>query len=121
MIDWEAAKSGKRLLRQADGAPCRYIGPLMGERHAIAVSDRYGNEYALTYRDNGLCLSADPHLVQDPEVIDFKYWANIYDCTGVLHLSKCGALECATGALATAVPIIIRITGDKVEIFGGTE
>lgn len=103
--------------------PCRYLGPMRRDRHAVAVRVGDEHEVAVTYRDNGTCLTNDYDLIQDPEVIEFKRWVNIDSdlCVEVPFCLSSSQHYVPNGADVMVVPITIRITGDKVEISGGTE
>ena len=125
-IDWEAAKSGKRPVKRVDGSPCRYLGALGGDVHAIAVRVGGEHEIAVMCRDDGTCINSVSRLIQDPEVIEFKRWVNVYPHKlGNFFDSQQEAAHNAADDLITIAPLTIRltirITGDKVEISGGTE
>lgn len=124
MIDWEAAKSGKRLLWTGSGCPGRYVGPLAGNRHIVAFKELLSDsEYAMSYRNDGICLGAGPHLIQDPEVIEWTEYHVVYNKLNVSRYNEREFARAGRGAACNApiVPVTYRITGDKVEIFGGTE
>lgn len=119
-IDWKAAKSGKRPVRDS-GDVGRYVGQIAGNRHVIAFRDLDGGEYVETYSSDGLHFIGK-RLIQDPEVIEFKRWVNVYeDVMCGPHMTREDADIIQSCDRIAAVQLTIRITGDKVEIFGGTE
>ena len=120
-IDWEAAKSGKRLLRHCDEVG-RYVGPIAADKHVVAFADGQGGEYIEVYRSDG-SHHAGWRLIQEPEVIEFKRWVNVYhDLTGLLHRTEANARAYADSrAIAIAVPITITKCGDKIVIHGESE
>lgn len=126
-IDWEAAKSGKRPLRRADGYPCRFLEKLEGLRgaYAAAVAIR-GNEYVHDYTVDGRFMN-DPSnpdycLIQEPEVIEFKRWVNVYgDRIGGSYVTRQMSDVYEDSCRIAAVPIIVRITGNKIVIHGESE
>ena len=127
-IDWEAAKSGKRPVKRGDGCECRFLSKLKGgDRCAVAILEPNGIEYVHAYLADGRPFnnpaSSVMRLIQEPEVIEFKRWVNVYeDGNFRSHDSPEYALGIAgAGAVAKCVPIIVRITGNKIVIHGESE
>lgn len=129
-IDYEAARSGKRKVVTRRGHPVRLVS---NEGNEPFVLVGYVTDSRAGVGTSPQSWSADGHywergqsgfdLIQDPEVIEFKQWVNVYEWGVVSHDSRHEALLTSEGCVYVrrAVPFTIRIVGDKVEIFGGTE
>ena len=126
-IDFEAARSGKRKAKTRCGYPVRLVSNegkepfvLMGY---ITINGRGCGPFG--WKTGGahlIGIESDLDLIQEPEVIEFKRWANVYRGDACMFASMRGAEGHAYGhPIAIAVPVTTRIVGDKVEIFGGTE
>lgn len=126
IIDYEAARSGKRNVKTQVGGDCvrlisnegagefKLVGYVLGDN---------GSEYGPHAWDlSGRHRSGILDLTQDPETIEFKQWVNVYSCgPSEVFTKEENARQLACHYCIATVPITVRITGDKVEISGGTE
>lgn len=128
-IDYESAVSGKRKVKTTDGLPVRLVSdqgifthPLVG-----VVAGQHGEQGPLSWTRDGKYIghgSSHPSdIIQEPEVIEFKRWVNVYhDLSGLLHRTEASARAYLDGgAIAIAVPITITKRGDKIVIHGESE
>lgn len=127
-IDYEAARSGKRKVTTCGGYPVRLVSnegvePFVLVGYLTIRGDEYGPyEWKA---DGGFLLSGNPSdkdLIQEPEVIEFKRWVNVspHYVEGLFDDFRSAAWSASASCLANVL-VTIRIVGDKVEIFGGTE
>ena len=121
-IDYEAARSGKRPVRTQRGDRVRLISdegappfPLVGLIEGELSPSAWDRDGRYMYPVSDLCL------VQDPEVIEFKRWVNVSKnyVEGLFDTYELACMSATPNGITA--PLTIRITGDKVEISGGTE
>ena len=129
-IDYEAARSGKRKVTTRCGYPVRLVSNegaepfvLVGYVTEIDGRERRSPHAWLADGSYWEIAQSEFDLIQEPEVIECKRWVNVYEggFAGSTYEMEAQAQEAKQIDCIATVPLTIRIVGDKVEIFGGTE
>lgn len=132
-IDYEAARSGKRKVTTRCGYPVRLVSNEGKEPYVLVGYYTWdGVEYGpqpWMLDGRKTIYDFDPDLIQETEVIEVRQWLTVYPAARTVG-NMFDTADDACKALIqwepyvssnVVVPFTIRIVGDKVEIFGGTE
>lgn len=132
MIDWEAAKNGKRPLRTKDGRSAHYLGRRntktdLPNVSVVEVIGPDGSSSLYHYSDDGhvsLISGADVDLLltQESEALELTFYENIYSLSmlGSFDTRK-AADSCAGPGRIVCVKTTIHIQDKKVTVTGGND